>query len=113
MPTYPQEPERAHKTRCSCTVLWPGWRRVPQPSEKHVPCTCSRKRKPVECHSKPAGCSKAGLLKTQRKTSQCASPICPPPSASLWDMPFHTLTKIKLNKMKALCDWARLATANH
>lgn len=81
--------------------------------DKCVPCTHTRERKPVECHSKPTCCSKAGLLQTQRKTSQSASPICPPPLASLWDMPFHTLTKIKLNKVKALCDWARLATASH
>lgn len=30
MPTYPQDPERAHKTWCSCTVLWP------RPSETSV-----------------------------------------------------------------------------
>lgn len=30
MPTFPQDPERAHKTRCSCTVLWP------RPSETSV-----------------------------------------------------------------------------
>lgn len=32
MPTYPQEPETAHSTRCSCTALWS----VPQPPETSV-----------------------------------------------------------------------------
>lgn len=81
--------------------------------DKCVPWACTRDRKPVECHSNPSYCSKAGLLKTQKKPSQRTSPICPPPSASLRDMPFHTLAKIKLSKVKALCDWARLATGNH
>lgn len=59
----------------------------------------TRERKPVGCHNlcKPKCCSKAGLLMTHRKTFQCASPTRPPPSASLWDMPFHILPKIKSN----------------
>lgn len=40
MPTYPREPEKAHKTRCSRTFLWPAQWWVLQQSEEQVPiCT--------------------------------------------------------------------------
>lgn len=94
MPTYPKS-QRWH------TVQGAGARSVPSLvasataiTDKCVPWACSRERKPVECHNKPACCSKAGLLETQRKPSQPVSPICPAPSASLWDKPFHTLKKL-------------------